>query len=83
MAGSPIMIFQNGRLGSHTWQAGPLHTSGCRRCRRIKSSSMRSAALLLCLGAARGALELTPDNFDEVVFSNGKKAAFVKFLAPW
>jgi len=27
-------------------------------------------------------MELTPDNFDEVVFSSGK-SAFVKFLAPW
>jgi hypothetical protein len=39
-------------------------------------------AMLLAIGAARGTIELTPDNFDEVVFNSGK-AGFVKFLAPW
>ena len=43
---------------------------------------MRATALLLCLGASHAALELTPDNFDEVVLASGK-AAFIKFLAPW
>lgn len=44
---------------------------------------MARAVLLACaLGSASAALELTPDNFDEVVFKSGK-AAFVKFLAPW
>jgi len=28
------------------------------------------------------AVELTPDNVDDVVFKSGK-AAFIKFLAPW
>jgi len=32
--------------------------------------------------SASAAIELTPDNFDEVVFGSGK-AAFIKFLAPW
>ena len=31
---------------------------------------------------ALGAVELTPDNFDDVVYNSGK-GAFVKFLAPW
>ena len=38
-------------------------------------------AATLAAGAT-AALELTPGNFDEVVFRSGK-AAFVKFLAPW
>jgi len=29
-----------------------------------------------------GARELTPKDFDEVVFNSGK-GAFIKFLAPW
>ena len=33
-------------------------------------------------GTDAAALELTNDNFDEVVLNSGK-AAFVKFLAPW
>jgi hypothetical protein len=36
----------------------------------------------LAVGVAHATLELTPDNFDSVVFDSGK-AAFVKFLAPW
>jgi hypothetical protein len=44
---------------------------------------MRTTSLLLgVLGVAHAAIELTPDNFDDVVFNSGK-AAFVKFLAPW
>ena len=44
---------------------------------------MRSAPLLLgVLGVVHATIELTPDNFDDVVFNSGK-AAFVKFLAPW
>jgi len=40
------------------------------------------AALLLATSALLGATELTPDNFDELVFKSGK-SAFIKFLAPW
>lgn len=42
----------------------------------------RVATLLLALGSAHGAIELTPDNFDKEVFDSGK-SAFIKFLAPW
>ena len=45
-----------------------------------------TASLLLlassCGTASGEAMELTNKNFDKKVFSN-KKAAFVKFLAPW
>ena len=44
------------------------------------SSSLQ--LLVLSLGLAAAAIELTPDNFDKEVFESGK-AAFVKFLAPW
>jgi hypothetical protein len=43
---------------------------------------MRASALLALMGTAHAAIELTPDNFDTMVFDSGK-AAFVKFLAPW
>jgi hypothetical protein len=43
---------------------------------------MRATALLSLFGAATAAPELTPDNFDELVFASGK-SGFVKFLAPW
>ena len=33
-------------------------------------------------GAHAGAVELTSDNYDELVKSSGK-SAFIKFLAPW
>ena len=32
------------------------------------------------IGAAHGALELTPSNFDSSIAG---KSAFIKFLAPW
>ena len=37
---------------------------------------------LFLVATASATIELTPDNFDKVVFGSGK-AAFVKFLAPW
>jgi hypothetical protein len=44
---------------------------------------MRTAAALLSLvGVATAATELTPDNFDDLVFKSGK-SGFIKFLAPW
>jgi len=44
---------------------------------------LRSVTLLCAVaGAAGGAVELTPDNFDDLVMKSGK-AAFIKFLAPW
>ena len=50
---------------------------------RLSRVPMRTTSLLLgVLGVAHAAIELTPDNFDDVVFNSGK-AAFVKFLAPW
>jgi hypothetical protein len=36
--------------------------------------------MLLALVAAVSAIELTPDNFDEVTAG---KSVFIKFLAPW
>jgi len=45
--------------------------------------NMRSLLFLAGLATAgAAAIELTPDNFDDVVINSGK-AAFVKFLAPW
>ena len=45
--------------------------------------ALRSLTLLCAAaGASAGAIELTPDNFDELVLKSGK-AAFIKFLAPW
>jgi protein disulfide-isomerase A6 len=38
-------------------------------------------ALLIACAAASNVVELTPDNFDDVV--DGSKAAFVEFFAPW
>jgi hypothetical protein len=43
---------------------------------------MQALSLLLSVGAAHAALELTPSNFDAEVFAPGK-SAFIKFLAPW
>jgi hypothetical protein len=43
---------------------------------------MRVVALLSLVGVAAATTELTPDNFDDLVFSSGK-SAFIKFLAPW
>jgi len=44
---------------------------------------LRSLVFLGAVGsAAAGAVELTPDNFDDVVVKSGK-SAFIKFLAPW
>jgi len=48
----------------------------------LSSGTMRASALLALMGTAHAAIELTPDNFDTMVFDSGK-AAFVKFLAPW
>jgi len=41
-----------------------------------------ASLLLLATGAAAGAVDLTPDNFNTHVMDSGKNA-FVKFLAPW
>jgi hypothetical protein len=38
------------------------------------------AFLLLALVVAASAVELTPDNFDEMTSG---KSVFIKFLAPW
>ena len=43
---------------------------------------LASLVLGLIAGAHAGAVELTSDNFDELVTNSGK-GAFVKFLAPW
>ena len=45
-------------------------------------SDLMLLAHVLVATAASATIELTPDNFDKVVFGSGK-AAFVKFLAPW
>jgi len=39
-------------------------------------------ALALVASVSAKAVDLTPDNFDDVVVNSGKNA-FVKFLAPW
>ena len=44
--------------------------------------ALRLALLCAAASSASAALELTPDNFDDVVFKSGK-SAFIKFLAPW
>ena len=48
----------------------------------VFTSMLRSFLVAACAAVASATVELTPDNFDEVVFASGK-AAFVKFLAPW
>ena len=40
------------------------------------------AALMMASLLAHATLELTPDNFDELVV-NTQKSTLVKFLAPW
>jgi len=44
------------------------------------SIDMKLAILALALVAAANAIELNPDNFDEVTSG---KSVFIKFLAPW
>jgi protein disulfide-isomerase A6 len=45
--------------------------------------ALRNLVLACALaGAASEAVELTPDNFDDLVLKSGK-SAFIKFLAPW
>lgn len=41
---------------------------------------MKIAAFFLSLFATAGAIELTPDNWDD---ATAGKTVFVKFLAPW
>jgi len=49
----------------------------------LKGRKMRTLTLLCAVaGVSAGAVELTPDNFDEVITKSGK-ASFIKFLAPW
>jgi len=44
---------------------------------------LRAVALLsVVAGVSAEAVELTPDNFDDLVLKSGK-SAFIKFLAPW
>ena len=43
---------------------------------------LRTTALILSLGAANAALELTADTWKTEVTDSGK-SAFIKFLAPW
>jgi len=43
---------------------------------------LRATTLVVVIGAANAALELTPANFDKEVIDSGK-SAFIKFLAPW
>ncbi len=53
------------------------------RARRAAAGMLRGLALLCAVsGVSSAAIELTPDNFDDVVFKSGK-SAFIKFLAPW
>jgi len=49
---------------------------------RLSPAALKVGLFALSLHAAHATMELTPDNFDEVVFKSGK-SAFVKFLAPW
>jgi len=44
--------------------------------------SKMKLALLLCAVASTAAVELSPDNFDDLVLGSGK-SALVKFQAPW
>jgi hypothetical protein len=46
---------------------------------RIHEDFMQ-ALFVSIIGAAHGALELTPSNFDSSIAG---KSAFIKFLAPW
>ena len=48
---------------------------------RRSSTMLRTTALLAALCGA-SAVELTSDNFDELVTKTGK-ASFIKFQAPW
>jgi hypothetical protein len=43
---------------------------------------MKAALLLGFAAAAAHAVELTPDNFDDLVLSSGR-SSLVKFQAPW
>jgi len=43
---------------------------------------MKSVFAIFAVAAAKGAVELTTSNFDDMVFNSGK-GAFIKFLAPW
>jgi hypothetical protein len=47
----------------------------------MKAVFVTLLAIAMATGANAGAVNLTPDNFDEEVL--GSKGAFVKFLAPW
>ena len=48
-----------------------------------RRAGMNAALVLgLVVGAHAGAVELTNDNFDELVIESGK-GAIVKFQAPW
>jgi len=51
-------------------------------CPVYMPAALKVGLFALSLHAAHATMELTPDNFDEVVFKSGK-SAFVKFLAPW
>jgi len=42
--------------------------------------AMKLALVALALVACASAIELTPDNFDEMTSG---KSVFIKFLAPW
>ena len=44
-------------------------------------SLLRISSLLLGTASAK-MVELTPDNFDEIIFG-GKSSSFIKFFAPW
>ena len=53
------------------------------RAHRAAAGMLRGLALLCAVsGVSSTAIELTPENFDDVVFKSGK-SAFIKFLAPW
>jgi hypothetical protein len=43
---------------------------------------MKSIFAIFAVASAKGAVELTTSNFDDLVLNSGK-GAFVKFLAPW
>jgi len=40
------------------------------------------SAAFICSYATAAAIELTPNNFDDLVLHSGKNT-FIKFLAPW